>query len=215
MKRANKFLTSNVKGEDQGHVKDQNNIFVHNFCSICRTDFQLVSYHSLWKGISCVTLILIFDLDLNNFIQNQSFQQDWREPSTPSRIVIIKFLVSKVKGKGQGHVKGQNNPFGHNFGSICHIDLQLVIFANKVGRRLCFDRRVFIYLFIYLFACDSHNSKTTQPIFLIFGGMIGHNSRTIWLDFGSDQVKGQGQGGKKGLFAITLSIFSWFAWNQS
>ena len=81
------------------------------------------------------------------------------------------------------------------------------------------ERRIFldegyvlisVYLFIYLFVCDSHNSKTTQLIFMIFGGMIGHNSWTIWLDFGSDWVKGQGQGRKKGLFAVTLSIFSQF-----
>ena len=45
------------------------------------------------------------------------------------------------------------------------------------------------YLFIYLFVCDSHNSKTTQPILMIFGGMIGHNSRKKWLTFGQGQPK--------------------------
>ena len=27
-----------------------------------------------------------------------------------------------------------------------------------------------------------------------FGGLIGYYTGTIWLDFGSDRVKGQGQG---------------------
>ena len=31
--KANKFLTSKFKGEGQGHVKGQNNISGHNFCS--------------------------------------------------------------------------------------------------------------------------------------------------------------------------------------
>ena len=30
-----------------------------------------------------------------------------------------------------------------------------------------------------------------------FGGMIGYDKGTIWLDFGSDRVKGQGQGHEK------------------
>ena len=29
-----------------------------------------------------------------------------------------KFLMSKVKSEGQGHVKGKNNIFGDNFGSF-------------------------------------------------------------------------------------------------
>ena len=65
--KANKFLMSKAKG--QGHIKGQNNIFGSNFGSICRTDFRLVSYCSLWEGKSCMTLTLIFDLDLNNFFQ--------------------------------------------------------------------------------------------------------------------------------------------------
>ena len=65
--KANKCLTSKVEDEGQGQVKGQNNIFGHNFGSICHTDFQLVSYCSLWKGKSCMTLT--FDLDLNKFAQ--------------------------------------------------------------------------------------------------------------------------------------------------
>jgi len=30
-----------------------------------------------------------------------------------------------------------------------------------------------------------------------FGGMIGYYPGTIWLDFGIDRVKGQGQGHEK------------------
>ena len=67
--KANKFLTSKVKDEGQGQGKGQNNIFVHNFGSICHTDFQLISYCSLLKGKSCMTLTLTFDLDLNKFPQ--------------------------------------------------------------------------------------------------------------------------------------------------
>ena len=52
---ANTFLTSKVKGEGQGHVKGQNNIFGHNFCFIWHTDFQLISYCTLWKGQKFLT----------------------------------------------------------------------------------------------------------------------------------------------------------------
>ena len=49
-----------------------------------------------------------------------------------------------------------------------------------------------VYLFICLYVCLQNNSKTTQPNFMKFCGMIGHNPRTNRLDFGSDRVKGQG-----------------------
>jgi len=38
--------------------------------------------------------------------------------------------------------------------------------------RLCFDRRVFIYLFIYMYACYSQISKSIEPNRMKFGGMI-------------------------------------------
>jgi len=59
----------------------------------------------------------------------------------------------------------------------------------KCGR-LCFDRRVF--LFIYLYACYSHNTKSIKPNRMKFGGMIVYYPRTIWIDCGIDRVKGQG-----------------------
>jgi len=62
----------------------------------------------------------------------------------------------------------------------------------KCGR-LCFDRRVFIYLY----ACYSHNSKSIKPNRMKCGGMNGYYPGTIWLDFGIDRVKGQGQGYEK------------------
>jgi len=62
----------------------------------------------------------------------------------------------------------------------------------KCGR-LCFDRRVFIYLY----ACYSHNSNSIKPNRMKFGGMIGSYPGTIWFDFAIDQVKGQGQGHEK------------------
>ena len=40
-------------------------------------------------------------------------------------------------------------------------------------------------------------SKTIGPNCMKFSGMIFHHPRTNHLDFGSDQVKGQGQGHEK------------------
>ena len=45
--------------------------------------------------------------------------------------------------------------------------------------------------------CVSNNSKSTGPNFMKFGGMIGRDPRTNRLDFGTDRVKGQGQGHEK------------------
>jgi len=53
---------------------------------------------------------------------------------------------------------------------------------------MCFDRRVFIYLY----ACSSHNTKCIKPNRMKFGGMIGYYPGTFWLDFGINRVKGQG-----------------------
>ena len=50
----------------------------------------------------------------------------------------------------------------------------------------------FIYLWICAFVCYSHNSKSIELNRSKFGAMIGYYPRTIWLDFGSDRVKGQG-----------------------
>jgi len=54
-----------------------------------------------------------------------------------------------------------------------------------------------VYLFIYLYACYSHNSKSIKPNRMKFGGMVGYYLGTIWLDFGIDRVKDQGQGHEK------------------
>ena len=48
-----------------------------------------------------------------------------------------------------------------------------------------------------MFVCYSHNSKSIELNRSKFGGMIGYYPKTIWLDFGSDRVKGQGQGHEK------------------
>jgi len=53
---------------------------------------------------------------------------------------------------------------------------------------------LFIYLFtvfIYLYACCLHNSKSIKPNRMKFGGMIGYYPGTIWPGFGIDRVKGQ------------------------
>jgi len=49
-----------------------------------------------------------------------------------------------------------------------------------------------VYLFIYLYVCYSHNSKSIKPNRMEFGGMIGYYPRTIWLDVEIDRVKGHG-----------------------
>jgi len=49
-----------------------------------------------------------------------------------------------------------------------------------------------VYLFIYLYACSSHNSKNIKPNRMKFGGMIGYYPWTIWVDFAIDRIKGQG-----------------------
>jgi len=54
-----------------------------------------------------------------------------------------------------------------------------------------------IYLFIYSYVCYSRNKKSCKPNRMEFGGMIGYYPGTIWLDFGIDRVKGQGQGHEK------------------
>jgi len=53
-----------------------------------------------------------------------------------------------------------------------------------------------IYLFI-CYACYSHNKKSFKPNRMKFGGMIGYYPAPIWLDFGIDRVKCQGQGHEK------------------
>ena len=47
----------------------------------------------------------------------------------------------------------------------------------------------FIYLFICLYVCDSHNSKSTGPNLMKIGGMIGYYLRTNRLGFGGQRSK--------------------------
>jgi len=54
-----------------------------------------------------------------------------------------------------------------------------------------------VYLFIYLYASYSHNSKSIKPNRMQFGGMIGYYPGTIWWDLAIDRVKGKGQGHEK------------------
>ena len=51
--------------------------------------------------------------------------------------------------------------------------------------------------FVYMYVCYQPFSKTTGPICMKFSGMICHHPRINRLDFGSNQVEGQGQGYKK------------------
>jgi len=54
-----------------------------------------------------------------------------------------------------------------------------------------------VYLFIYLYACYSHNSKSIKPNRMKFGGMIVYYPGTIWFHFGIDRVKGHNHGHEK------------------
>jgi len=45
--------------------------------------------------------------------------------------------------------------------------------------------------------CGQHSAKTTKRIVMKFGGFVWHHERTNRLDFGSDRIKGQGEGHKK------------------
>ena len=51
--------------------------------------------------------------------------------------------------------------------------------------------------FVCLSVCYSHNSKSIKTNRMKFGGLIGYYTGTIWLDFGIDRVKGQGEGHEK------------------
>ena len=59
---------------------------------------------------------------------------------------------------------------------------------------------VFIYLLVCMYVCYQLFSKTTGLNCMKFSGMICHHPRTNRLDFGSDQVKGQGHDKVKNVF---------------
>ena len=56
---------------------------------------------------------------------------------------------------------------------------------------------VFIYLFIGKYVCGQHCAKTTEPICMKFSGMMCTHPRTSGEAFGSNRIKGQGQGHEK------------------
>ena len=58
-----------------------------------------------------------------------------------------------------------------------------------------------------IYVCYQLFSKTTGPNCMKFSGMICHHPRTTWLDFGSDQVKGQGHKGLKNYWTELHEIF--------
>ena len=109
--KANKFLMSKVKGE--GHIKDQNNIFGHNFVSICPADIQLVSYRWLWKGKKKFFTSNVKDQDLVRGQTNIFAQKLCSICRTDFQLVLYcslwkgqYILIAKVKG--QGYMKGHN-----------------------------------------------------------------------------------------------------------
>ena len=52
-------------------------------------------------------------------------------------------------------------------------------------------------MYVCMYVCYQLFSKTTGPNCMKFSGMICHQPRTNRLGFGSDQIKGQGQGHEK------------------
>ena len=130
-------MTSKVKGEGEGRINGQNYIFGYTFGSVCHLHFQLISCCSLSKGQEiniqgqrCRSRThqvkrTLLSLTLVLFVVRTS---------TLSHIVAHgkakKFLTSKIKGEGQGHIKGKIYIFGHNFGSICHPHFQLVSYCS-------------------------------------------------------------------------------------
>ena len=65
-----------------------------------------------------------------------------------------------------------------------------------------------IYLLVCMYVCYQIFSKTTGPNFIKLSGMICHHSRTNRLDFGSNQVKGQGHEKVKNFWTKLHEIFS-------
>jgi len=53
---------------------------------------------------------------------------------------------------------------------------------------ICFDRRIYIYLFICIRV--TRITQSIKPNRMKFGGMIGYYPGTIWFDFG---IRGQGR----------------------
>ena len=51
-------------------------------------------------------------------------------------------------------------------------------------RKLCFHRRLLVSLFV----CWQDYTKTTQPIFVKFGGKVAHGPRKKPLDFGGNSI---------------------------
>ena len=58
-------------------------------------------------------------------------------------------------------------------------------------------QRYALYRVVCMYVCYQLFSKTTGPNCMKFSGMIWHHPRTNRLDFGSDQVNGQGKGHEK------------------
>ena len=121
----------------------------------------------------------------------------------------LDFGSDQVKGQGPGHEKVKNitryfcpihmkpMPKCSLFNSLSSDMLTNVALAKVCA--LPSGLYVCMYVFYQLF------SKTTGPNCMKFSGMICHHPRTNRLDFGSDQVKGQGQqkGQESSLFKTT------------
>jgi len=75
----------------------------------------------------------------------------------------------------------------NNFNPLSVFSVHYLRIENAEGYVLIAE-----YLFIYLYACYSHKSKSIKPNRMKFDGMTGYYPGTIWLDFGIDRVKGQG-----------------------
>ena len=115
-----------VKCQDQGRAKGQIHLIGYIFTSSCHRDFKLGSYFSLWKATPNKTLTLTFGLDLEMFVQGQSF---WNMSIKNNSKVKVNQNVN-IKGQSKGRAKGQIHLIGYDFASNSHRDFKLGSYFN-------------------------------------------------------------------------------------
>ena len=113
----------------------------------------------------------------------------------------LDFGNDQVKGQGQGH-KTSKTYFCHNalnFRLIHRKPMPKCSFFNSLSPDIPHEIVLssFIGLYVFMYVCYQFFSKTTGPNCMRFSGMICHHPKTNQLDFGGDQVKGQGPGHEK------------------
>ena len=93
-------------------------------------------------------------------------------------------------------MKRSNTYFYHNMLRffVRLYETNYVIYSLSSVWYKCNVAKVCSGMYVCMYVCYQLFSKTTGLNCMKFSGMICHHPRTNRLDFGSDQVKGQGQG---------------------